>query len=90
MLNSHETYNTFRISEDVEVLNRQQSDLEKLTMVQLKEHARIEIQEVISKYTSLINAAGGTFGVHVSLYDARTMDDYQPEQLVDVNITVTI
>lgn len=60
------------------------------SLVALKEHARVEIQEVISKYTSLINTAGGTFGVHVSLYDARTMNDYKPEQLVDVNITVTI
>lgn len=60
------------------------------SLVALKAQAREEIQEVISKYTSLINTAGGTFGVHVSLYDARTMNDYKPEQLVDVNVTVTI
>lgn len=60
------------------------------SLVALKAQAREEIQEVISKYISLINAAGGTFGVHVSIYDARTINDYKPEQLVDVNIMVTI
>lgn len=80
----------------VEVISKANQPSKTLTaspqqsLVALKAQAREEIQEVISKYTSLINAAGGTFGVHVSIYDARTMNDYKPEQLVDVNITVTI
>lgn len=80
----------------VEVISKANQPSKTLTaspqqsLVALKAQAREGIQEVISKYTSLINAAGGTFGVHVSLYDARTMNDYKPEQLVDVNITVTI
>lgn len=80
----------------VEVISKANQPSKTLTaspqqsLVALKAQAREEIQEVISKYTSLINATGGTFGVHVSLYDARTMNDYKPEQLVDVNITVTI
>ena len=86
----------YRSCNYVEVISKANQPSKTLTvspqqsLVQLKEHAREEIQEVISKYTSLINAAGGTFGVHVSLYDARTINDYKPEQLVDVNITVTI
>lgn len=80
----------------VEVISKANQPSKTLTaspqqsLVALKAQAREEIQEVISKYTSLINAAGGTFGVHVSIYDARTMNDYKPEQLVDVNVTVII
>lgn len=60
------------------------------SLSELKRQAQQEILELIQKHTSAINSAGGSFGLHVSMYDGQGIISKHPKQLVDVNVTVTI
>jgi len=80
----------YRISGHIEVIIPVKQEVPAKSLSELKHQAQQEILELIQKHTALINSAGGSFGLHVSLYDAKILGNGEPKQLVDVNVMVTI